>query len=781
MATVQQLGHTTRTDNGACVTTCHPNGIRMRGHIDDGVVICGIAPGRNEANSSGMPFTGPAGQLLDAFLNACGWTRDRCYLTNLICWWNDSPSKEEISLCNERLYKELKYVKPKLIIALGQIVTEHFTGYDIGKARGGLFWNDVYNCWVLPCYHPSAVLHGSHEFVSSIVRDLSKIKYALDYKPEQRKFRYEVLRDTSRVRAFFDTIGPGDVVSCDVEGASVSTDEMDAHEDELLCVGFGTAGRTVVVPAQYLDGVEWPQCRWLFHHSQFDVQAIAKRYNVWLPIAEDTLLQSYSLDERPGFHGLKPLSREYLGVGFYEAEAREKYKNLRELDPRKLWWYNAQDVRYTYWLHGILRTLQEADNVREMYEKILIPTINIATECVYKGFAIDRNVMVRLGVEWSRRYLLEEEALINYIEAIGYPGRINTNSPIQMRKFLYGVLGAPITKLTKKSREASTDKEVLKALSEQNFHPVIDKIIDLRHLGHVISSFILGVQDDVKTDGLIHPYPKVHGSLTGRLAYADPPIMTVPQEYTVGADYARIRRMFIPQSKDHTLVQADYSRMEIYVAAGYSKDEQLFADLAADYHRNVASDVFRTSWNDVTDEQRQKAKRVTFGIMYGVEEGTLSKLIECTPQEAKSIIQRWFARYPVYHAWWLNQQRVAKEQGELVALSGRKRRFHLIYGWEAARQLKQAVNFAIQCTSNDITLLAMQKVHEFFTSKAPRNRVLWTIHDAILFEIHKNDVEGVVPTINDIMTAKYYDEIPPIPVEIKIGDRWSDLVKWEVE
>src|SRR6266487_389063 len=285
---------------------CHEGGISGHGNADAGVVVLGIAPGQQEV-INGAPFVGPAGSLLDAMLKAGGWSRDKVYCTNLICHWNNSPSQDEIGACAPRLHDELEAIRPKLLVVLGSIPSQQIVGQPIGKCRGKISWSDNLQCYVLPTYHPAAILRGGHHLGADIVRDLWKISDVMDmylnpgrFVPPNHRF-IPAVNDKLSAEAYLSALRPGDVVSVDVETSTRPTghDDPDPFGGELICVGMSSKlGSAVFSPAS-LKGLKWPDyVKWTFHNGMSDYQAIRKYLDVQVPIVEDTLLMSYSIDER---------------------------------------------------------------------------------------------------------------------------------------------------------------------------------------------------------------------------------------------------------------------------------------------------------------------------------------------------------------------------------------------------------------------------------------------------------------------------------------------------
>lgn len=771
--------------------TCHDFGITGYGSVDDGVMFVGIAPGKDEIRRTHRPFTGPSGRLLDSCLSGVGWSRDRIYTTNVICWYKDDPTPDEIQPCLGRLHKEISIVNPKLIVTCGKIATETLIPDTFGRWRGYPYWSEQLNCYILPTYHTSAVLQSVPGTIEAIVRDLKKIPIILNWPPRTANSLVEwyYAESTEHFQRWLDRIQPNQRISLDIETGTQQVEESDVFEGQLLCFActteFDGVEHTIVVQPKFAQGLTWPlHAAWTFQNGPFDQQGLIKFLGVKLPIVHDTMLQSYALDERKGIHGLKPQAREYLGTGYYERDVSIHIKSGRgaTLDNIHLHEYNAKDSAYTYRLSNLYDTWLRDDNVYDLYINQLMPAQRVFSEIQYRGVRIDYPQMKRVGLELMQMQLDMDDQLVAYCQQLGFPGMINFNSPLQMRRLLYDILKLPIIKYTK-TGQPSTDKDVLEALADA--HPFMTMLSEYRHLSHTTSAFVIGIDDDIKVDGLVHPAPLPHTTRTGRLTYNNPPVQIILKPGQIKTDLGRkierVRSFFIPHNPDtHFLVEADLQRAELWTAYAHSHDDMMLADLQSDFHAAVAKDIFNLADDDIDDYWRRKSKYVTFGIMFGRGAQALAEgELQCTKQEAQTFVDRWYTRYDDYFKWCEAIKREARTTGEVVApFTGRKRRFHLIYGDHAWHQLNQAVNHPIQSTSHDVLLSALIELH--YTLAPLDSYILWETHDSILAEVAHAHKDEALQLIRDTMTRPRFPGMCGIPVDMKIGPNWYDMVKIRV-
>lgn len=786
---------------------CCAGGVRSYGTTTSGIMFIGISPARDETTRTKRPLTGPSGQLLDAFLEAVGLKRQDVYCTNLVCTWMNEPSNEDINRCKDRLLYEIKVLKPKFIVLLGTLVTEtFFPEHTFNKVRGAVEWMEEYNAYVMGTYHPAAILRqlddseygeGESKFSdmkAHFYKDIKKLTTVPNWEPGAplAKIRYRVVNSIEQAQNVLDNLprSPDFPVALDVETTYGRDDEeVEVFKDDVLCVGVGTDNFAWVFTPSALyheDGTPalvWPDLWWTMHNSPFDAQVVRRKLGQWITVHEDTMFESYSLDERSGIHRLKVIARELLACGFYE-ETRYKGKlPLDKIPKSMLYEYNAKDVIYTARIHNIQKPLQIADNVRGFYERILIPAVNMFKEVQFHGVNIDMELHKKLKIDWCINWLVMEQELQAMVQEYGWEGEINLNSGQQLARFIFGTLELPIIKRTKKGAP-SIDKETFEKLRDA--HPFVAKLEEYRKLTKMIGTYISELSDKLKVDGRAHPIVKLHGTVTGRPSYTDLAIQTFVRPDTKSV-YNQMRQLIIPppyegyegtdgyippEDDEYVIVEVDYGKAELWMAYNYSRDPQMLKDLlSGDYHTVIAADVFKTTMELVDGDQRNTAKRVSFGILYDVEANTLSKQTKSTKEDAQQRIDIWNKRNKVHHEWALETQRLIREHGEIATKTGRKRRI-VILG-NTVRAEKQAVNFPIQSTSSDVVIDSAVEMHPKL--KAIGSHILFTVHDSIVTKALRSRLQEHCKIMHDVMTARRFPNVVPIPIEIKIGPNWGQV------
>lgn len=745
---------------------CHDTGISGYGPENAEVMLLGISPGRDETRT-GKPMTGQSGQLIDSILKACGWSRDKCYATNIVCYECKEPTFEQIMGCRARLHEEVKRVKPKLVVAMSEAVGSlFFPNRKYGTVRGCLDFYAPWNCYVLPTYHPAAILYGAGELVTrSIIRDFLKISefFKLPPRPE---VKFEVVRDLERAQDILDTFvaasPPPEFLALDVETY------LDKEEDENVPVDNNVAyfsvstGRfTYWMPGAFLRQLRFPDLNYTFHHGMFDTIAMQVETGTLLDIKHDTMLMSYVLDERGGVHKLKTLAREYEAVGFYEEHKVLKKWNDKVRD---LEWgqpYNAKDAAYTARLANRLLPRVDADGMRPVYD-MLIKASNIYRHMQHTGIPMDTGRIHTLLKEYVPLRDAKEIALRSEIASLGGNPDINLGSPKQLGDFMYGTLRLP--------GGPSTAAPIIEALESE--HKFVGDLIDLRHLNKAMDTYIVGAWDDVKKSGRIHPSPLLHGQVTGRVSYSPYAVNTLPRETSDNPYLSRIRWLFTAP-EDYVVLVVDYSQAEIWNAAVYCNDANMWTDLkSGDYHTATASFIYGIPKADVKSEQRSDAKRTTFGMFFGIGDDKLAKQTKKTRSEASTFKKLWKARYPGYQEYTDNVIKEARETGELVTISGRKRRFPCIVD---TSMVNQAINYKIQATSHDCLLTSI--IEGYWQMRELGAYPNIDIHDAWAMLAPKNNYREVALRAIEIMQKPRFPGMPSIPCEAKAGPSLGELEK----
>jgi DNA polymerase-1 len=348
--------------------------------------------------------------------------------------------------------------------------------------------------------------------------------------------------------------------------------------------------------------------------------------------------------------------------------------------------------------------------------------------------------------------------------------RINYFSHKQLSEFLYEGLRIRSEARTA-SGKLSTDKKALESFASR--HPAIKTILRLRALKKLLNTYLdgpagrSGLRSWVKSDGKIYPNYLLHGTVTGRLSCKEPNLQNIPR-------IASIRQLFVAEA-GYKLLEADYDQAELRVAAALSNDPLFLEDLRDDIHRRVASIIFGKSYEAVSDSERSKAKGVTFGILYGSSARGLSELIAISEEEARTFINSFLDRYQVLARWFQRLVFEAKRKGYVRNRFGRIRYFTFRDADENQRAefFRQVINFPIQSTLADIVSRATILLDSAL--QGLNGRTVALMHDAFLIEVPEANVLQYSELVEALMKEACPKDLP-LPVKIKIGNRWWDGV-----
>jgi DNA polymerase-1 len=321
----------------------------------------------------------------------------------------------------------------------------------------------------------------------------------------------------------------------------------------------------------------------------------------------------------------------------------------------------------------------------------------------------------------------------------------------------------------------STDEEVLRRLADKHKLPAL--LLEYRQLMKLKTTYIdtLPGLIDPKT-GMLHTWFNQTATETGRLSSANPNLQNIPVRTDIGA---QIRRSITASSEDNYLLSCDYSQIELRILAHLSKDEKLKLSFKQDkdIHKATASLIYGLDEKDVTAQMREMAKRVNFGIVYGLTSYGLARDLNIPPDEAQGFIDAYFTRYPKVKDYIQEQIKLAKDQGFVTTILGRRRYIPEINNKnQAIRQFaqRQAVNAPIQGSASDLIKLAMIDIHRRIKTRNLKSRMVLQIHDELVFDMPKPELAVLVELVKDRMENVLKLDVP-IRVDTKLGQNWLEM------
>ena len=489
-------------------------------------------------------------------------------------------------------------------------------------------------------------------------------------------------------------------------------------------------------------------------------------------IEHDTMLASYVLNSTATRHNLDALALNYLNIKtiHYEDVAGKGAKQIsfNQVSIEEAAPYACEDAEVVIKLNSVLTSkLKKIPSLEKIYRTIEIPLIPVLSRIERNGVMINSEMLAKQTKNLKNR-MREIEIEAHSLAKESF----NISSPKQIQSVLYDKLNLPILAKTPKG-QPSTAESVLQDLSEEYELPKL--ILEYRSMSKLCSTYTEKLPQMInQKTGRVHTSYHQAVTATGRLSSSDPNLQNIPIRTEEGR---KIRQAFIAP-KDHVIVAADYSQIELRIMAHLSKDKGLLNafEQGLDIHKTTAAEVFAVAINSVTKDQRRAAKAINFGLIYGMSAFGLAKQLGIDRNEAKEYVDLYFNRYPGVKSFMDLTRDNAKQNGFVETVYGRRLYLPEINARNAARRQyaeRTAINAPMQGTAADIIKHAMIDI-DIWISKANFNaKMLMQVHDELVFEVHSKKLKEFVKEINDRMT-KNNDLIVPLEIDIGHGNNWDE-------
>lgn len=510
---------------------------------------------------------------------------------------------------------------------------------------------------------------------------------------------------------------------------------------------------------------------------KYDINVLA-RHDIAMAPVDDTMIISFALDAGRqqdgigGGHGMDELSERHLGhvpLAFKDVcGTGKKAIPFGEVPLDKATEYAAEDADVTWRLHAMLKQRLAEEAGTRIYERVDRPLIPVVAQMEREGIKVDRAQLAKL----SEQFAQETARLEGEIHALAGQ-EFTVGSPKQLGEILFDKLGHKGGKKGK-SGQYSTDQSVLEKLAADGAD-IARKVLEWRHLAKLKSTYTDALQEQINPQtGRVHTSYSLVGAQTGRLSSTDPNLQNIPVRTEIGR---QIRQAFVPEP-GNVLLAADYSQIELRLAAHMADVTSLKEAFAAgeDIHARTAQEMF----GEVTRDTRARAKTINFAILYGISRWGLAGRLEVTPEEAQSMIDTYFQRFPGIQRYILETLETVRERGYSETLFGRKTWFPRINSKNQAERQgseRAAINAPIQGTSADIIKRAMARMLPALATEGLHTvRMLLQVHDELVFELPEADVAAASPVIERVMAeaaAPLVDLTVPLGVEIGTGSNWD--------
>jgi len=596
--------------------------------------------------------------------------------------------------------------------------------------------------------------------------------------------QYETVLTSAQLDEWLQRIGAAELTCVDTEttsldpmaarlvGLSLSVEPLKAC---YIPLAHRYAGAPEQLPfdatlAALRPWLESPHHRKVGQHLKYDMHVFANHGIRLAGVAHDTLLESYVLEAHRS-HDMDSLAERHLGrrtITFAEVCGKGASQiGFDEVALDRATEYAAEDAEVTLALHHALWPhIEPNERLRAIYQDIELPVAQVLFGMERTGVLIDRARLEAQSRELAQRIAaLERQA----VELAGAP--FNLGSPKQIGEILFGQLKLPVIKKTA-SGAPSTDEEVLEKLAED--YPLPKLLLEHRGLSKLKSTYCDKLPASADANGRVHTTYGQAIAVTGRLSSSDPNLQNIPVRTAEGR---RIREAFIAPP-GHRIVSADYSQVELRIMAHISEDAGLLDAFARgeDIHRATASEVFGVPVGEVTSEQRRYAKVINFGLIYGMSAFGLASNLGIERDAAKSYIDRYFMRYPGVAKYMESTRALAKRQGYVETVFGRRLWLAEINSPNGPRRgaaERAAINAPMQGTAADLIKLAMIAVARWIADESLGTRLVMQVHDELVLEVPDGEVELVREKVPALMSGVAPLRVPLV-ADVGVGANWEE-------
>ncbi|MEH6502897.1 MAG: DNA polymerase I [Cycloclasticus sp.] len=604
--------------------------------------------------------------------------------------------------------------------------------------------------------------------------------------PALVELRVDTILDEESFNAWLKKLSAAEMFAFDTE-----TTSLDYTKALIVGVSFAVeAGHAAYVPVahQYPGAPSQLSRQWVLdqlkpllesnsvlkigQNLKYDANVLINHDIHMAGIKHDTMLQSYVLNSTATRHNMDALAEKYLDQQtiHYEEVAGKGAKQIcfDQVAIEVAAPYAAEDADVTLRLHQQLFTkLNKIERLKSVYEEIEMPLVPVLAHMEQTGVLVDANMLIVQSAELTKKIqVLETQAH----EVAGQP--FNLGSPKQIQQILYDKLGLPVLKKTPKG-QPSTAESVLQDLAVD--FPLPRLILEHRSLSKLRSTYTDKLPKQINpVTGRVHTSYHQAVAATGRLSSSDPNLQNIPVRSEEGR---RIRQAFIADP-GYTVLAADYSQIELRIMAHLSQDAGLLQAFkeGLDVHKATAAEVFGVPLDQVEDHQRRSAKAINFGLIYGMSAFGLAKQLDIDRGSAQGYIELYFDRYPGVKRYMDETRELAREQGYIETLFGR--RLYLPDINAKNGQLRQyaertAINAPMQGTAADIIKLAMLSVDKWLQADKPAVRMVMQVHDELVFEVESSYLEQAKSIIQQKMGEAAQLDVPLI-VDVGTGKNWDE-------
>lgn len=480
----------------------------------------------------------------------------------------------------------------------------------------------------------------------------------------------------------------------------------------------------------------------------------------------DTAIAAYLLEPARKNYDLSDLCYDFLGVSLGEGESGNVQLSLDMMGENSIPLLQRKTLMLRELAQYEQEELERLDEL-SLFRDIEMPLVEVLASLQTEGFRVDKEKLKEFGQSLTDSISVLTESIYQHAG-----GEFNINSPKQLGTVLFETLGLPVVKKTKSGY--STNADVLEKL--KNKHPIVEMIMEYRHLSKLKSTYVDGLMSEIcPATGKIHSSFHQTVTVTGRISSTEPNLQNIPVRTQLGRE---MRKMFIAEDENHILVDADYSQIELRVLAHISGDEHMIEAFRCgfDIHASTAAKIFGVTQENVTAEMRSAAKAINFGLVYGMGEFSLAQDLKISLKSAKEYMNDYLGSYPKVQQYMKDTVEFAKKHGYVATIFGRRREIPEITSKNFQLRAfgeRVAMNTPIQGSAADIIKLAMVDVYKSLEEQKLRSKLILQVHDELIVETHKDEVEQVKELLRDKM-EHVCELAAPLKVDMNVGRSWYD-------
>ncbi len=603
-----------------------------------------------------------------------------------------------------------------------------------------------------------------------------------DYDINNTPHDYQLVNTEKEITNLFELLEKSEIISFDTE-----TTGIDPTQAEIVGMSFcienkksyylpidADQSKAKELVNQFKKILEDPKKKFIGQNLKYDI-LMMRQYGIKMNAPYfDTMIAHYLLEPEQR-HKLDILSESYLNYRMVPIEEligkkSGTQRSMRDVPLDKIKEYAAEDADVVMQLYPQLKKELKEFNVQKICNEIELPLVSVLAEMEHEGVRIDADFLNDYSKVLGKS-IIENEKKIYDLAGV----KFNIASPKQVGDVLFEKLKIPYKWKKTSTNQYSTDEEKLTELAEE--YEIVKVIMTFRKLSKLKSTYVDSLPEMINPKtGRVHSSFNQARAATGRLASENPNLQNIPIKDEEGRE---IRKSFIPRDKDHVIISADYSQIELRLIADISNEEAMMDAFIKnqDIHKATAAKVYNVPYDQVSSDQRRNAKTVNFSILYGAGSTNISRQLGISRTEAKELIDQYFNTYKGLKNYMNSVVQGATENGYVTTLMGRKRVLRDINSRNALAKSNAeriAINTPIQGTAADLIKIAMINIHQKFNEKNLKSKMILQVHDELVFDVHNSEIEIVQKIIEKEMKSAIPSLKVPLEVGIGVGNNWLE-------